>query len=97
MQVNFDKRYVYYALGIVALAAILSSDRFWNLYKRTRENLKLRGELHALTEDNDTLRRRNERLRGDNAYQEFLIRRDLGYIKPGEFEDRYTQPEKTKK
>ena len=55
---------------------------------RTRENSRLESMLGKLRADHTSLSQEWDRIQKDPSYTEYLIRRNLGYVKKGEVEYR---------
>ena len=55
---------------------------------RTRENVRLEKMLTRLRGDHTHLTQEWDRVQKDPSYTDYLIRRDLGYVKKGEVEYR---------
>lgn len=68
---------------------------FFNLVKRNIELYKLKKEIAKIQSENAQLRKEIYLLENNDAYIDYRIRRDLGYIKEGEVEYRF-QTEKKK-
>jgi predicted glycoside hydrolase/deacetylase ChbG (UPF0249 family) len=75
--------------GLAAGAFFLfANDGFRHLVLRTRENGRLEKSLVRLRSDHTTLSDEWARIQKDPSYTEFLIRKNLGYVKKGEVEYR---------
>jgi cell division protein FtsB len=74
----------------VAVAAffLFANDGFRSLVIRTKENRRLEQALARLHADHATLSDEWTRIEKDPSYTEYLIRRNLGYVKKGEVEYR---------
>jgi len=82
-----------YIIGItIVVLFIVSSKGFRNLIKRKIELSKIEKELLQIEEENKQLTNEIRMLEKDKTYQEYLIRRELGYIKPDEIEYRFKKP-----
>lgn len=71
------------ALGAFFLFANLG---FRNLVVRTREKRRLERSLVRLRADHEALASEWARIQKDPSYTEYLIRKNLGYVKKGEVE-----------
>ena len=67
---------------------LFANDGFRNLVLRTRENARLTKALEHLRTDHTTLSQEWDRIQKDPGYTEYLIRKNLGYVKKGEVEYR---------
>ena len=67
---------------------------FRSLVSNWLELRRLRGEIAALDKDEKDLDAKLKSLRSGDGAVERAARRDLGYIKKGEIEYRFTPPEK---
>jgi cell division protein FtsB len=76
---------------VAVLGFIFGSRGFRDLIGRKKEQVRLRKELKGLKLENVKLKREIYLLQNDDSYVEHLIRRDLGYLKPGEFEYRFKE------
>jgi cell division protein FtsB len=77
----------------------LAINGLW-IFSGPRDLLVLRLHSSVLTEERDRLvrdnaafRERIARLNSDDDYLQRLIRRELGYVRPGELVYRFTKPE----
>jgi cell division protein FtsB len=57
-----------------------------DLVSRTRERNRLQRVLVQLRADHDALAREWSRIQQDPSFTEYLIRKNLGYVKKGEIE-----------
>lgn len=77
------------------MALVLFGNRgFRRLVADWREKRRVERSLANLRADHGTLTRELARIRKDPAYSEYLIRKNLGYVKKGEYEYRFIKPEK---
>jgi cell division protein FtsB len=67
---------------------LFANDGFRNLVIRTKEHRRLEAALAHLRADHTTLSDEWTRIEKDPSYTEYLIRRNLGYVKKGEVEYR---------
>lgn len=77
----------------VSLAIVLSfvlNDSFRKAVSRRIEVRRHEAELAALTDEANVVRRKIADLQRPTAYEE-LVRRDLGYLRPGEKEVRFVK------
>lgn len=86
--VNAAVRYGLAVLAALLLAGLIyltiSEDGFIKTRALRQEKVRLEGELAKLTEENDRLRQRIERIKNDPAYVEDEARKKLGLVKPNE-------------
>ena len=73
---------------IAAFWILFVNDGFRRLIYRTRESARLTKVLAQLRADHASLTAEWDRLEKDPSYTEYLIRRNLGYVKKGEVEYR---------
>jgi len=77
-------------ITIVVAILILTLNRgFRDLVLRTIEYLKQKKELEAIKLRNANLRKEIYLLENDEWYIDYTIRKELGYLKPGEVEYRF--------
>ncbi|MFN3966659.1 MAG: FtsB family cell division protein [Endomicrobiia bacterium] len=74
-------------VGVILLLTLNSGFR--NLVIRTIEYLRQKKELEAIKLRNENLRREIYLLENDEWYIDYTIRKELGYLKPGEVEYRF--------
>jgi cell division protein FtsB len=67
---------------------LFANDGFRNFVARTRENARLEKMLVNLRSDHTSLSQEWDRIQKDPSYTEYLIRKNLGYVKKGEVEYR---------
>jgi cell division protein FtsB len=79
------------ALGAFYLFANLG---FRDLVSHTREKRRMERVLVKLRADHETLTREWDRIQRDPSYTEYLIRKNLGYVKKGEIEYQILKKEK---
>lgn len=93
MKIQFTKQTIYIIIAVAVLTFMFSSRRFRNLVSRKLEQVRLNKEIKELVFENARLRKEIYMIENDDAYTEHLIRRDLGYLKPGEYEYRFKKEE----
>lgn len=74
--------------GLVALL-VLGNQGFRKWASAWREKRRLEKTLTALRSENERLTRELALIKQDPAYSEYLIRKNLGYVKKGEVEYRF--------
>lgn len=82
------------ALGAGVLAVFFGNAGFRSLVSNWLELRRLRGELGRLEREEKELDGQLKSLRAGDGPVERLARRELGYIKKGEIEYRFTPPSK---
>jgi cell division protein FtsB len=75
---------------------LFGNSGFRNLVSEWREKSRLQRTLIRLRTEHETLAREWNRIQQDPAYVEYVIRKNLGYVKKGEYEYRFIKPEKEK-
>ncbi|HVO32773.1 MAG TPA: septum formation initiator family protein [Elusimicrobiota bacterium] len=73
------------ALGVMALL-LFGNAGFRSLVQLSLERRALSRTLADLRVEHDRLSQELNRIQADPAYTEFLIRKNLGYVKKGEYE-----------
>lgn len=85
---------------LLAIAALLyvffGNAGFRSMVANWMELRRLKGEISTLARDEKDLDEKLKALRAGDGGVERAARRDLGYIKKGEIEYRFTPPEKKK-
>jgi len=78
----------------VALGAsfLFANVGFRELVLRTREKRRMARNLGQLREDHQALSQEWTRIQTDPSYTEYLIRKNLGYVKKGEVEYQVMKP-----
>jgi cell division protein FtsB len=71
------------ALGVFILFA---NAGFRDLISRAREKRRIEASLIRLRADHESLSKEWAQIQGDPSYTEYLIRKNLGYVKKGEVE-----------
>lgn len=90
-KIKIRKNHKIILLIVIIIIAVLTLNRgFRNLVRYKLQQIKLSKELERIKFENEQLRKEIYYLENDKSYMEYLIRRDLGYIKPGEKEYRIT-------
>ena len=89
-----NKRWII-SLALVGGALYLFANRgFRDLLNRTREKRRVERVLVQLRADHEVLTREWNRIQQDPSYTEYLIRKNLGYVKKGEVEYQILKKEK---
>ena len=76
-------------LLIIALGSFVVSPSFWDTLKRKRTLRSRERELFLLNQSINETRQNIADLQKNPAVYEQLVRRDLGYLRPGETEIRF--------
>ncbi len=82
------------AIVVVLGSLALARDGVPNLLALRRERQRLGEEAVAVLQENSTLRDQLARLRNDDRFLERLVRRELGFVGPGEVVYRFRRPPK---
>jgi len=85
----FSKKNRKILIVIVIIAVLIFNKGFFNLVKRNIEVYKIKKDIVKLQLENARLRKEIYLLDSNDAYLDYRIRRDLGYIKEGEVEYRF--------
>ena len=83
------KSWIYGAACLAAAFYLFANAGFRDLMSRTREKRRLERILVQLRVDHEVLAREWVRIQEDPSYTEYLIRRNLGYVKKGKSSIRY--------
>lgn len=86
---KFNKKQVYIVIVVVLIVVFVTSRGFRNLIKRRVEQYRLEKQIEQVAKENAGLKQEVHALEKDRSYQEYLVRKDLGYIKPDEIEYRF--------
>ena len=73
---------------------LFANAGFRDLVIRTNEKRRLEKQVLRLRAEHETLDREWTRIQQDPGYTEYLIRRNLGYVKKGEVEYQILKKEK---
>ena len=80
--------------GGLGILLLFGTQGFRQLFTTWREKIELDKALVGLRNDHERLTRELSWLQQDPAYTEYLIRKNLGYVKKGEVEYQFLQPKK---
>ena len=89
----YRKSIVWISAAVLALV-LFGNGGFQNLVSNWRERRRAARFLEKLRADHDSLSRELARLQQDPSYTEYLIRKNLGYVKKGEYEYRLLKSDK---
>ncbi len=82
-----------WAIGLAAAVFFLFANAgFRDLVARTREKCRMDRNLVHLRTDHQTLSKEWTQIQQDPSYTEYLIRKNLGYVKKGEVEYQIVKP-----
>jgi cell division protein FtsB len=83
------RRWVIGVLLVAMVGSFFFSESFRNTLSRRRALQKASQELDALMKESVVMRQKIARLEKDNKSYEELVRKELGYLRPGEKEIRF--------
>jgi cell division protein FtsB len=93
--VDSRKKKLYWWIGGCAIALVVFGNQgFRKLISIWAEQRRLEKTLVTLRSDNERLARELHWIQSDPAYNEYLIRKNLGYVKKGEVEYRIIKSDK---
>ena len=79
-------------ISVAVMALLLfANDGFRSLVSQGLERRRLQNRLTKLRADHEALTKEWTLIQKDPSYTEYLIRRDLGYVKKGEVEYRIVE------
>ncbi len=78
----------WWAAGVLAVALLFGNQGFRDWFARSREKRQLQQALAGLYADQERLKREWTLIQQDPSYTEYVIRKQLGYVKKGEVEYR---------
>jgi cell division protein FtsB len=88
------RRIVWWIGGAVVAFLVFGNQGFRQLTQTFREKRRLEKTLTALRSEQERLTRELNWIQRDPSYTEYLIRKNLGYVKQGEVEYRLIKREK---
>lgn len=89
----YDRRRILVWVSLAFMAFLLfGSAGFRNLVSRFRDKRRMEKTLARLRTEHEALAREWSLIQQDPAYTEYLIRKNLGYVKNGEVEYRILKP-----
>jgi cell division protein FtsB len=83
------KKYWAYILAAALVVAFLFNENFRNTISRRRAIKTAQKELAALTQETEAVQRQITALETNPHITEHLVRKELGYLRPGEKEIRF--------
>ena len=86
---EFKNSIVWWIAGAVAVFLVFGNQGFRDLASNLQEKRRLDKALATLRTDHERLTRELGWLKQDSSYSEYLIRKNLGYVKKGEVEYRF--------
>jgi cell division protein FtsB len=84
-----QRRIVWWIVGGLAVLLVFGNRGFRGLADNIREKRRLERSLVRLREDHVRLTQELGWIQKDPAYSEYLVRKNLGYVKKGEVEYRF--------
>jgi cell division protein FtsB len=87
--VTAKRKRLFWIAGVVAVYLVFGNKGFRDLASRSMEKRRLEKSLVRLRKDHDRLTRELAWIKQDPTYTEYLIRKNLGYVKKGEVEYRF--------
>jgi cell division protein FtsB len=84
-------------VGALVILLVFGNQGFRKLVETFRESRRLEKTLVALRAEHERLARELTWIQKDPSYIEFLIRKNLGFVKKGEIEYRLLRKEKPSK
>ena len=85
------RRYLWWFVGALIILVVFGNQGFRQLASRYQEKHRLDKALESLRSENERLTRELNWLKQDPSYTEYLIRKNLGYVKKGEVEYRFIE------
>ena len=81
-------RVLWWVIGVGVVLLVFGNQGFRNLAVTLREHRRLEKALATLRSEHERLSRELTWIQKDPSYTEYLIRKNLGYVKKGEVEYR---------
>jgi len=88
------RSWVFIGIGLLILASFAFNDSLRAAFSRQRMISDSQREFDALSLQLASLRQKISHLKSTPASYEYLVRRELGYVRPGEKEIRFVKEEK---
>lgn len=85
------KKVIYFAIGFVIVASLIFSESLRKMISRRQDIASANRELQDVSAQVEEMRDRLSRLKSHPNQYERLVRNDLGYIRPGEKEVRFSK------
>jgi cell division protein FtsB len=89
------KTLFWWMAGALVALLVFGNQGFREWIKAAQEKRRVEKSLTNLRSEKERLSRELAWLKNDPTYFEYLIRKNLGYVKKGEVEYRLTKPKKT--
>src|SRR5581483_1738647 len=84
---RINRLQVYWAVGLaMGILFLFANDGFRSLVHSTRETQRVEKNLKRLRKEHESLLHEWTQIQDDPSYTEYLIRKNLGYVKKGEVE-----------
>ena len=83
------KKLIWWIAGGFIVLVVFGNQGFRQLIGTVREKHRLENSLTTLRSDHERLSREVNWIQKDPSYSEYLIRKNLGYVKKGEVEYRF--------
>jgi len=84
-----NRRLLWWIAGGLVVLVVFGNQGFRQLTARFEEKRRLDKSLVSLRSEHDRLNRELNWLKQDPGYSEYLVRKNLGYVKKGEVEYRF--------
>jgi cell division protein FtsB len=84
-----DRRVLYGVGGALLFLLVFGNNGFRQLWNAWRETRRVEENLLRLHRDRERLARELAWIQKDPSYPEYLVRKNLGYVKKGEVEYRF--------
>jgi cell division protein FtsB len=89
-----DRRRIVWITSAVLALLLFGNSGFQSLLRQTSEKRRLNKSLVRLKAERETLSKELAAIQQDPAYTEYLIRKNLGFVKKGEYEYRVVKAPK---
>jgi cell division protein FtsB len=91
---ELKKSWIVFAIGLLVLASFAFNESLRATIYRKRKIAEAQAELEKLSRQHADLRQRINNVKSIPESHELLVRRELGYLRPGEKEIRFVKEEK---
>jgi cell division protein FtsB len=81
-------------LGLVLLWDIVGPFGLWKLHRMKKERERIYMSVMEIDKRNTALEEQIKRLKGDPEYQEYIVRRELGWVRDNEILYKFLNEEK---
>ncbi len=86
-----QRRVLYWVGGALLAFVVFGNQGFRDMTARSREKKRLDKSLTSLRTEHQRLAQELNWLKQDPGYSEYLVRKNLGYVKKGEVEYRFVR------